>query len=47
MYKGGDQKVLKRKRAILTPTKKRIYECDAESIAYYRRNPIIACQDLL
>lgn len=37
----------KKPKIILTPIKKKIYECDAESIAYYRRNPIIACRDLL
>lgn len=37
----------KKPRIILTPIKRRIYECDAETIAYYRRNPIIACEDLL
>lgn len=39
-------KILKRK-VILTPTKKKIYQCDAETIAYYRRNPVIAAKDLL
>lgn len=39
-------KILKRK-IILTPIKRKIYECDAETIAYYRRNPVIAARDLL
>lgn len=39
--------VMKRRKIILTPIKKRIYELDAESIAFYRRNPCIACEDLL
>lgn len=37
----------KKNKIILTPIKRRIYECDAETIAYYRRNPVIACRDLL
>lgn len=36
-----------RKRVIMTDFKRRICELDAESIAYYRRNPCIACEDLL
>ena len=35
------------KKRLLTEARKRIYELDAESIAYYRRNPCIACEDLL
>ena len=31
----------------MTDFKRRICELDAESIAYYRRNPCIACEDLL
>ena len=38
---------MKRHKIILTPIKKKICELDAESIAYYRRNPCIACEDLL
>jgi len=36
-----------RKKVLMTDFKKRIYGLDAESIAYYRRNPCIACEDLL
>lgn len=32
---------------VFTSIKKKILELDAESIAYYRRNPCIACEDLL
>lgn len=32
---------------MMTPFKRRIYELDARSIAYYRRNPCIASEDLL
>ncbi len=32
---------------LMSERKKRICELDAESIAYYRRNPCIACEDLL
>ena len=32
---------------IITEIKRRICELDAESIAFYRRNPCIACEDLL
>lgn len=46
MFQGGDYKQLKHK-IILTPIKRKIYECDAETIAYYRRNPVIACEELL
>ena len=35
------------RQKILSERKRRIYELDAESIAYYRRNPNIACEDLL
>lgn len=35
------------RRKTLTEARKRVYELDAESIAYYRRNPCIACEDLL
>lgn len=40
------KKAIKPKK-ILTEARKRIYAADAESIAYYRRNPCIACEDLL
>ena len=36
-----------KKSIILTGIKRKIYELDAESIAYYRRNPCIASEDLL
>ena len=36
-----------RKKVLMTEFKRRICELDAESIAYYRRNPCIACEDLL
>ena len=32
---------------LMSERKRRICELDAESIAYYRRNPCIACEDLL
>lgn len=35
------------KHAILTSARRRLYELDAETINYYRRNPVIACEDLL
>lgn len=34
-------------KIILTAIKRKAYELDAESIAYYRRNPVIAAEDLL
>ena len=34
-------------RKLMSERKKRICELDAESIAFYRRNPCIACEDLL
>lgn len=37
----------KNSRIILTSIKRKAYELDSESIAYYRRNPITACRDLL
>lgn len=37
----------RKKLYVLTDIKKKICELDAESIAYYRRNPCIACEDLL
>ena len=36
-----------RKNIIITEIKRKVYELDAKSIAYYRRNPCIACEDLL
>lgn len=38
---------MSKKRIIMTEAKRKISELDAESIAYYRRNPCIACEDLL
>lgn len=35
------------KYKLMSERKRRICELDAESIAYYRRNPCIACEDLL
>lgn len=35
------------KKVIMTEKKRKICELDAESIAFYRRNPCIACEDLL
>ena len=32
---------------VLTDVKRKVCELDAEAIAYYRRNPCIACEDLL
>lgn len=32
---------------LMTEARRKIYECDAKTIAYYRRNPVIACEDLL
>lgn len=37
----------KKNKIIMTEIKRKICELDAESIAYYRRNPCIACEDLL
>lgn len=34
-------------KRLLSERKRKICELDAESIAYYRRNPCIACEDLL
>lgn len=36
-----------KKKPIITEIKRHAYECDAATIAYYRRNPVIACRDLL
>ena len=38
---------LKQRAPIITAVKRKIYECDAATIAYYRRNPVIAAIDLL
>ena len=35
------------KKIIMTEAKRRICELDAETIAFYRRNCCIACEDLL
>lgn len=35
------------KRKLMSERKKRICELDADSIAFYRRNPCIACEELL
>lgn len=37
----------RKKMYVLTDIKRRACELDAESIAFYRRNPCIACEDLL
>lgn len=37
----------RKKLYVLTDIKRRACELDAESIAFYRRNPCIACEDLL
>lgn len=39
--------ILMSRAGIITEAKRKICELDAESIAYYRRNPCIACEDLL
>ena len=38
---------MKQRAPIITAVKRKIYECDAATIAYYRRNPVIAARDLL
>lgn len=38
---------MKQRAPIITTVKRKIYECDAATIAYYRRNPVIAAIDLL
>lgn len=35
------------KKVIMTAARRKICELDAQSIAFYRRNPCIACEDLL
>lgn len=37
----------KRDKSILSSRKLELYSKNAEIIAYYRRNPCIACEDLL
>lgn len=46
---GGDEYManLKRNRNILSTRKIDLYSQNAKIIKYYRRNPIIACEDLL
>ena len=38
---------MKQRTPIITAVKRKIYECDAATIAFYRRNPVIAARDLL
>lgn len=38
---------MNRSRNLMSDRKRKICELDAESIAFYRRNPCIACEDLL
>ena len=35
------------KQVALTTARLRAYELDAETLNFYRRNPVIACEDLL
>ena len=35
------------KQVVLTTARRRLYELDAQTLNYYRRNPVIACEDLL
>lgn len=35
------------KRVVLTTARRRLYNLDARTLNYYRRNPIIACEELL
>ena len=35
------------KTAIITAPRRRIFEADADTINYWRRNPIVACRDIL
>jgi len=35
------------KKVILTAKKRELYQKNAEIIKFYRRNPVIACEDLL
>lgn len=41
------KKLKKKSKIILTSIKRKAYELDSETIAYYRRNPIQASEDLL
>lgn len=38
---------MKKNKIIIAPIKRKAYECDAETIAYYRRNPIRAAEELI
>ena len=38
---------MRRNKIIITEAKRKIYELDTRTIAFYRRNPCIACEDLL
>ncbi|MGF6375102.1 thymidine kinase [Clostridiales Family XIII bacterium PM5-7] len=40
-------KQLKQKHKVLSEVKRKVYELDAKTIAFYRRNPCIAAEDLL
>ena len=35
------------KQVFMTPAKRRICELDAKTIAYFRRNPLLACEEIL
>ena len=35
------------KKLLISSARRKVYEADAKTIAYWRRNPIIACRDLL
>ena len=35
------------KQVVLTTARRKLYELDARTINFYRRNPVIACEDLL
>lgn len=37
----------KQRQFVMTDIKRHIYECDAETIRFYRKNPLIAAEDLL
>lgn len=39
--------MMDRNKVIITESKRKIYELNAKTIALYRRNPCIACEDLL
>ncbi len=38
---------MRKNKTIITEAKRKIYELDTRTIAFYRRNPCIACEDLL